>query len=193
MSERLAAALRYGEAKIARQDAKQPQLGQIKSADFRRLPAVGVYIISCGDAVKIGVARDIKERVRMLQLGNPADINLEHFIPHTHPHIVERAAHTSLWARRIHGEWFRISTQDAFDAIQCAIRATDGVPNRGLSDERYNRTTDALIDKAADAVLNLGWSSYAAGKHFGVNESTVRGRVSKVRRMVAQSMEIGTP
>lgn len=78
-----------------------------------------VYVIRCGDLVKIGVAADVKERWRSLSTANPA---IEPVIYQT-PAIanareIEKYAHRALYSHRFKGEWFRCDASVAVDVVR---------------------------------------------------------------------------
>ncbi|MDJ0461913.1 GIY-YIG nuclease family protein [Streptomyces sp. H27-C3] len=66
-----------------------------------------VYVISTDDApesIKIGVARDIAQRVKSLQAGSAATLELRWTARGGFP--LERYLHEQFDAKRTHGEWF---------------------------------------------------------------------------------------
>lgn len=65
-----------------------------------------LYILSCGDLIKIGVTNDIEQRIRTLQTGNPLPIILEHIETKNHPYKIESYLHRIFAQYRIRGEWF---------------------------------------------------------------------------------------
>lgn len=66
-----------------------------------------VYILSCGDLIKIGVTNDIKQRLASLQTGNPVPIVLEYIEDKNQPYKVESYLHRTFNSYRIRGEWFK--------------------------------------------------------------------------------------
>ncbi len=66
-----------------------------------------VYIISCGDAYKIGVAKNPEHRLRQLQTGNSEELLLEYTEGKINPYAVEKELHRSLQKYRTKGEWFK--------------------------------------------------------------------------------------
>ena len=71
-----------------------------------RKKANQIYIISCGDLLKIGVTNDIDKRIKNLQTGNPKPLTLEFVQEKNNPYKVENYLHIRLQKHRIKGEWF---------------------------------------------------------------------------------------
>lgn len=70
-------------------------------------PASQVYFIASGwgGVVKIGVTRNVRVRLKELQVGNPAELYIARVIPGG---AVEEAwLHNRFSEQRIRGEWFR--------------------------------------------------------------------------------------
>ncbi len=66
-----------------------------------------LYIISCGDRLKIGVTHDINQRMKTLRTGNPIPLKLEFLEERTNPHKAEQYILRTLQKNRIKGtEWF---------------------------------------------------------------------------------------
>jgi hypothetical protein len=68
-------------------------------------------VVCDGQAVKVGIAQDIPQRIKQLQTGNPARLVLMHSIeiPSAPRWMVERAErliHAYLASERVSGEWF---------------------------------------------------------------------------------------
>lgn len=63
-----------------------------------------IYAIECGDAVKIGFAKEPKSRLVTLQIGSPAPCRLLGVKAGTHED--ELALHRQFSELRIRGEWF---------------------------------------------------------------------------------------
>ncbi len=74
-----------------------------------------VYLLRSGDSTKIGVAKSISNRIKMLQTGNPNTITLicEFKYPtETKCREIEKRLHTSFNAKHIRGEWYSLDDKD---------------------------------------------------------------------------------
>lgn len=89
----------------------------------------GVYIVTDGTAAKIGITNDVHERIKVMQTGNPRPITLHAFIHAssiTQARRAELAAHGTLGAVRLQGEWFAVTPEIAASVVQAAL---DGKPD----------------------------------------------------------------
>lgn len=72
-----------------------------------------LYVLSCGDKIKIGVTNNIENRLKSLQTGNPMPIKLEYIEERLNPEKAEHYLHRCFQAKRVNGEWFEyISVHD---------------------------------------------------------------------------------
>lgn len=78
-----------------------------------------IYVIPCEDLLKIGVARDVKDRWRALATSNPL-IGEPLYVSKTLDGAItiEREIHAELRKYRVRGEWFRCDPQIALDAVR---------------------------------------------------------------------------
>ena len=87
-------------------------LGQIKDRErslWRWAKSVrpsGVYFISNGEAIKIGVSKDVVERMRGLQTASSRPLRLMAFLPGATGRD-EAMLHRKFAHLRLNGEWFR--------------------------------------------------------------------------------------
>ena len=90
------------------------------------MPSVSqIYVIAAGDnTVKIGIARDPEKRRIALQTGHYAPLKLAFSSPCKRPAVVEHLVHESLASKRLYGEWFSASPQEAQQAISEVIKRT---------------------------------------------------------------------
>jgi hypothetical protein len=73
----------------------------------KRSKSTHLYILSCGDKIKIGITNDIDQRLMSLKTGNPLPITLEFLEERTNPHKAEHYVLNQLSKYRIKGtEWF---------------------------------------------------------------------------------------
>jgi len=70
-----------------------------------------VYVLRCGDYVKVGIASNVTARVSSLQTGNPHPVELLMHWPSETPERDERILHRSLENYHHRGEWFHASAQ----------------------------------------------------------------------------------
>lgn len=66
-----------------------------------------LYVIRCGDYVKIGVTNDVDKRLKQLQTGNPSQLVLEYVEARYKPEKAEKWLHQVFQHKRINGEWFK--------------------------------------------------------------------------------------
>lgn len=66
-----------------------------------------LYIISCGDLIKIGVTNNIEQRLVTLQTGNPHEMILEHFERKNEAYKIEAYLHRIFEPYKVRGEWFK--------------------------------------------------------------------------------------
>jgi hypothetical protein len=91
-----------------------------------------VYVIGTdgGDAVKVGTARDVIHRIRVMQSGNPRKLRVLASWEHERACDVEVLAHRMLADYRALGEWFFCSSATAERAVTDAIsNLQDGGPS----------------------------------------------------------------
>lgn len=63
-----------------------------------------IYVLECGDSIKVGIAKDVPKRIASLQTGNPKRLYLLHVLPGDRR--IEKALHRKLRKARGIGEWF---------------------------------------------------------------------------------------
>lgn len=112
----------YGQALIAR--TRQEQALRIKALIPHPRPVPEqfwqrVYVVSCREFVKVGIARDPARRWRNLRIGNPLIEPLAYesaLLPRAC--LVETKVHHELDQYWVIGEWFRCSVETAIAAVQ---------------------------------------------------------------------------
>lgn len=80
-----------------------------------------VYVIASGAFVKIGVAYDVKRRLKAISNGCPVKPELFGSIQYennTIAHQMEQRAHEFFWKYRRNGEWFEILPEQALALLQ---------------------------------------------------------------------------
>ena len=65
-----------------------------------------LYVLSCGNRIKIGVTNNITQRIKTLQTGNPDKIELTYIEERYNPRMAETYLHREFASKRISGEWF---------------------------------------------------------------------------------------
>lgn len=79
-----------------------------------------LYIMQSGEHVKIGVSGDPLARLSGVQTGNPESVHLLYvFKPLARKASwVEGEVHKTLRGRRVRGEWFAVTPEEAMDAVR---------------------------------------------------------------------------
>lgn len=88
-----------------------------------RSTQASVYLLSSAGSVKIGVAANLANRLRDLQAANPSAIALVCSFGPMRRAIacqVEYRAHYLLREKRVRGEWFSCSVDEAIEAVKVA-------------------------------------------------------------------------
>ena len=87
-----------------------------------QIRARSVYVIASEIAVKIGISASPLGRLAELSTASPFPLSLEFQIEATwyenHAADVERRVHSNLAARRMNGEWFKVSVAEAITEIE---------------------------------------------------------------------------
>lgn len=81
-----------------------------------------IYVCkTAGDFVKIGIARDIKARLKGLQTGNAFRLHMIHsvVVADADAHRIEKHIHKTLRRQQAHmnGEWFRCTPERAIELV----------------------------------------------------------------------------
>ncbi|HFT7414450.1 GIY-YIG nuclease family protein [Stenotrophomonas maltophilia] len=101
--------------------------------------------------IKIGVAKNIAERKRNLQTGNPLVLKLLGWIEVADAFELERQLHQHFKSARSRGEWFAIEPADILPILMRAGR-------------------DGFVAKNADAFQIVGYDRDAVPEYLGVWE-----------------------
>jgi predicted GIY-YIG superfamily endonuclease len=83
-----------------------------------------IYVIGNNDnKQKIGFAKNVHTRLKTLQTGNPDKLILHHYvkIPENRVRILEKKIHNELSYKRLTGEWFNMSAQEAKNFLDFAV------------------------------------------------------------------------
>lgn len=77
-----------------------------------------VYIMTCGDQLKVGKSNNPRSRWKGIRCSNPQPVELVYEVSTPNDFAVEREAHRILDEYRQGGEWFRTTTEVAIRAIE---------------------------------------------------------------------------
>ena len=78
-----------------------------------------VYVLQCGEYVKVGVTGNLRARVAAIQIGNPYPLKVVFAkkVPYVERLNVERAAHARLRKYHHRDEWFKTTPEEAIRAL----------------------------------------------------------------------------
>lgn len=71
-----------------------------------------VYLLKSGDTFKLGCSENLEKRVKQINVALPEAATLHHAIQTDDPFGIEAYWHARFAARRLNGEWFKLSKQD---------------------------------------------------------------------------------
>ncbi len=80
--------------------------------DSKRTAGEYLYLVTDGNAVKIGFTTKIKERIDQLQTGNPNLLTLIQKFKIKEPRKLEAFLHSQYAHKRLIGEWFKLSQDE---------------------------------------------------------------------------------
>jgi hypothetical protein len=83
-----------------------------------------IYVIGTeGRYQKIGFSNDVVKRLATLQTGNPEQLAIHHYeeVPADRVRLLERHIHKELNHKRIIGEWFALTPDEAKAMLQHAV------------------------------------------------------------------------
>ncbi len=68
---------------------------------------------------KIGITNNLKNRLRAIQTGNPDVLSVQHFeeIDASRVRLLEKKIHEELSYKRLKGEWFNLTVEEAIDFV----------------------------------------------------------------------------
>jgi hypothetical protein len=116
----------------------------------------GVYVIAGPSGPrKIGIATDVRSRLAQIQTACPFKVVLEHFdeCSQVDAELVEANAHTLLAGKRLYGEWFAASADEARDAV-AAAKERAGAPRR-FAAAPEDRAVDPALPRDPNYVYTL--------------------------------------
>jgi predicted GIY-YIG superfamily endonuclease len=98
-----------------------------------------IYVIQAeGGPAKIGIASNPARRIREMQTGHFARLTVAYSsspFRSMDAEDVERRVHQILAEKRLCGEWFSVSVEEATDAINRAARELGAVADAGINPE----------------------------------------------------------
>ena len=73
-----------------------------------------IYLIKNKDTghMKIGIAKDIKQRLKALQTGSVSELEVLSLIYSETPYTLEKNLHNRFASKRLRGEWFNLEGSD---------------------------------------------------------------------------------
>lgn len=87
----------------------QNSLAYCAEREYQQSLVVGyVYVIQADKFVKIGIAKDVIQRLNMMQIGNPHQLKLLHSWGTVTPKAIEEEIHCEYRRFHVRGEWFKI-------------------------------------------------------------------------------------
>lgn len=85
---------------------------------------MNIYIITAGEACKIGVAKDVDNRLAALRTGSPSPLEVQHTMRCKNSRVaykIESISHKILAHKRLEGEWFKCTPMEAVIALNEAV------------------------------------------------------------------------
>lgn len=117
--------------------SKKDKAEEKQKATEQRKAAQKVYVISSGDAVKIGISNNPEKRLQSLQTSNPNKLSLEACFDAEDAQMVEWKSHLALRANRLAGEWFSVSAERAIATVNFILgKTTDPGATLGIFPEK---------------------------------------------------------
>jgi hypothetical protein len=91
--------------------------------DYRKNGLAYLYVIKCGPCYKIGITRNMKDRMEAIALHNPFKLKaiLYRTIVGRHVRFVEKTMHELLAHQNHRGEWFETSVPEIKRALKEAM------------------------------------------------------------------------
>lgn len=89
-----------------------------------------VYLLNSDNKTKIGIAKSITNRIKLLQTGNPYKITLvsqQKYESESLAREVERQLHALYQSKKLVGEWFDLTTTEIENAIRILVEGVKDV------------------------------------------------------------------
>jgi len=101
-----------------------------------------IYVMESEVGVKIGISKNPDERLRQITNASGMQVSLRHTRDHESAYAVEQNAHKILADKRLNGEWFNVTVNEAIAAID---EAASAIEEACVSQESVICITDAEI------------------------------------------------
>lgn len=104
-------------------DGFEPGQAAFKWSDYQRKSAT-LYILKCGEYLKIGITRDMDKRLKQIDAANPMPVVkiATKTVPLAGVAFAEAWLHRELQESRVKGEWFAIDEKTALSLLPEAAR-----------------------------------------------------------------------
>ena len=100
-----------------------------------------IYIISESELgpVKIGFSNAPERRLKQLQTGYPKPLTLHHveYVGETNVRLMEGFIHAANRHRKVQGEWYNLTVEDAIVEVKHAMIRYDGESNEMRSRRKF--------------------------------------------------------
>ena len=119
-----------------------------------------VYVMRCGNALKIGVSCNPKKRIGDLSVGNPTEITIEALLfvfGKRQAFATERRMHRKFRDSRLRGEWFDDSILESLlAALKCPITSPKGLADCTTADNYDKKYGDFILEGVYDEGYQIG-------------------------------------
>lgn len=166
-----------------------------------------LYVIGDGAALKVGHSEKPFSRLSYMQASHSAPLSLLYVHPVFWPTrmFAEKYAHALLWTKRVRGEWFDVTIDQAIAAIRLASGGTDKgrLPPAPSSNDKHG-SLRKIRRESSLAITATHWeaarryrallqrASVTDNRWVGDDPAMSRGHLDKIHREVrAQLGEVG--
>jgi hypothetical protein len=112
-----------------------------------------LYLIRCDEFVKIGIACDVKNRLKTLQTGNPYPLTLIDSFEFDDAVRVESVLHRKYDHARMRGEWFKLTDAELEELISiCQNFDESGIE---LQDDMTAKILESALSYCAEAGIEV--------------------------------------
>lgn len=116
-----------------------------------------VYILEGDGRIKLGMSGDPEKRMYSIQLNTVDNLKLVFKTEATEDYLlIERIAHKKLKKFKVKGEWYKVSVQDAINAVNLAIeQIKDNKAEEALTGVKYKYPKITISIRGKANVENL--------------------------------------
>lgn len=82
---------------------------------------------------KIGISKNVDKRLKSLQTGNPVKLYIQFCMEVNRARLIERKIHAELNHKKLKGEWFDLTKEEAIDYVNFFLIRHSDDPFLGLS------------------------------------------------------------